>query len=127
MTLTHLNPADLHHSPFFSQGVIAEAGRTLYVGGQNGTDASGAIGGDVAEQTAQALRNVLAVVRAAGGEIADVAKLTIHLHVDADLEAGFAASGQVWGEHPTAVTVLRVAGFARPEALVEIEAVAHLR
>ena len=66
MTLTHVNPAQLHTSPVFSQGVIAQAGRTLYVGGQNGTDATGAITGGIAEQTAQAFRNVLAVLEAAG-------------------------------------------------------------
>ena len=64
MTLTHVNPAQLHTSPAFSQGVIAEAGRTLYVGGQNGTDGTGAISGGIAEQTAQAFRNVLAVLEA---------------------------------------------------------------
>lgn len=31
------------------------------------------------------------------------------------------------GQHPTAITVLRVVGFARPDALVEIDAIAALR
>jgi enamine deaminase RidA (YjgF/YER057c/UK114 family) len=126
MALTHVNPEQLHTSPAFSQGVIAEAGRTLYVGGQNGTDANGAITGGIAEQTAQAFRNVLAVLAAAGAGPGHVAKLNIYVHVDADLGAGFAASRDSWGDHATAITVLRVAGLARPEALVEIDAVALL-
>ena len=126
MTLTHVNPDQLHTSPIFSQGVLAEAGRTLYVGGQNGTDATGAINGDIAEQTVQAFRNVLAVLGAAGAGPEHVAKLTIYVHVDADLNAGFAASGDSWGDQPTAITVLRVASLARPEALVEIDAIAVL-
>lgn len=124
MTLSHLNPAELHASPAFSQGVLADAGRTLYIGGQNGTDAAGAVTGDIAEQTAQALRNVLAVLAAAGAGPEHVAKLTVLVHVDADLDAAFAASQAVWGNHPTAITVLRVAGLALPEALVEIDAIA---
>jgi len=126
MTLTHVNPDQLHTSPVFSQGVLADAGRTLYVGGQNGTDATGAITGDIAEQTVQAFRNVLAVLDATGAGPEHVAKLTIYVHVDADLGAGFAASGDSWGDQPTAITVLRVAGLARPEALVEIDAIAVL-
>jgi len=126
MTLTHVNPDQLHTSPIFSQGVLADAGRTLYVGGQNGTDATGAITGDIAEQTGQAFRNVLAVLDAAGAGPEHVAKLTIYVHVDDDLNAGFAASGDSWGDQPTAITVLRVAGLARPEALVEIDAIAVL-
>lgn len=124
MTVTHVNPPELHTSPYFSQGVIAEAGRTLYVGGQNGTDATGAIVGGIAEQSAQAMRNVLAVLAAAGAGPEHVVKLTVYLAADADVQAGFVAASSVWGQQPTAISVLRVAGFARPEALVEIDAIA---
>ena len=55
----------------------------------------------------------------------DVARLAVYLDPEADLMAGFAAVGEVWGPHPAAVTVLRV-GIGRPGALVEIEAVAAL-
>ncbi len=126
MAITHLDPERLHASPFFSQGVVAETGRTLYVGGQNGTDSEGMIEGELAEQTTQALRNVLTVLEAAGVGPEQVAKLTVYLHAEADPQVGFAAAQQVWGPHPTAITVLRVVGFARPEALVEIEAIAAL-
>jgi 2-iminobutanoate/2-iminopropanoate deaminase len=126
MTLTHVNPDQLHTSPAFSQGVLVDGGRTLYVGGQNGTDAGGQITGDTGEQTSQAFSNVLAVLAAAGAGPEHVAKLTIYLHVEADLNAGFAASRDSWGDQPTAITVLRVAGLARPEALVEIDAIAVL-
>lgn len=125
MTITHINPPDLHTSPVFSQGVLAEGGRTLYIGGQNGTDATGAIvPGGVAAQAAQAMRNVLAVLAAAGAGPEHVVKMTIYLTADADLSTAFQASSSVWGQHPTAITVLRVAGLARAEALVEIDAIA---
>ncbi|MBN0041724.1 RidA family protein [Cellulosimicrobium cellulans] len=125
-SVTHLNPAGLHRNPAFSQGTIVETGRTLYVGGQNGTDADGAIvEGGIAAQTAQALRNVLAVLAEAGAGPEDVARLAVYLDPEADLMEGFAVVGEVWGPHPAAVTVLRV-GIGRPGALVEIEAVAAL-
>lgn len=32
MTLTHINPATLRRNPAFSRAVLAEGGRTLYIG-----------------------------------------------------------------------------------------------
>lgn len=126
-TITHLNPDDLHKNPAFSQGTIVETGRLLFVGGQNGTDAEGKIEGDALRQSKQALRNVLSVLNAAGATQADVARLGIYLTMDVDIYAAYEASNEVWGDYPTAITVLRVAALGRPEAKVEIEAVAALR
>jgi enamine deaminase RidA (YjgF/YER057c/UK114 family) len=103
--------------------MIVPAGPTLYVGGQNGTDAAGALLDGLEAQTEQALRNVLAVLAEAGTGPECVAKLTIYLAVGVDPGAAYAATRSVWGDHRTAVTVLAVTP-ARPGALVEIEAVA---
>lgn len=128
MPLTHINPASLHGNPAFSQGVLIEPpGSLLVVGGQNGTDSTGAIvPGGLRDQTAQALRNVLAVLAAAGCTQEHVAKMTIHLVAPADIMEGFAAAQEVWGQHATAITVLQVAALGRPEALVEIDALAQV-
>lgn len=126
MTVTHINPSELHNSPYFSQGTLIEGGRILFVGGQNGTDANGDITGDIAEQSAQAMRNVLAVLKSVGATQENVAKLTVYLVGDADVNAGYAATVEVWGSQPTAITGVRVTGLARPEALVEVEAIAVL-
>ncbi|MCK9894396.1 RidA family protein [Frankia sp. AgB32] len=125
-TVTHLNPPALHSSPAYSQATVAVAGRTLYIGGQNGTDAEGRISGGIAEQSRQALRNVLTLLAAAGAGPEQVAKLTVYLAAGVDPAQAYAASAEVWGPHPSAVTVLLVAALGRPEALVEIEAVAAL-
>jgi 2-iminobutanoate/2-iminopropanoate deaminase len=126
VAITHLNPANLHRSPAFSQGTMVPAGaRTIYVGGQNGVDAAGQVVGDsVGAQTEQALRNLLAVLAEAGASQADVAKLTIQVVEGVDISEGFAASQRVWGSHPTAVTVLVVRGLANPAYLVEVDAIA---
>lgn len=128
MPLTHVNPGTLHVNPAFSQGVLIEPpGSLLVVGGQNGTDSTGAIvPGGLRDQTAQALRNVLAVLAAAGCTQEHVAKMTIHLVAPADIMEGFAAAQEVWGQHATAITVLQVAALGRPEALVEIDALAQV-
>ena len=124
MTITHINPATLHTNPAFSQGVLVEGGRTLYIGEQNGTDADGIISGDFATQTRQALQNVLAVLAEVGADQTAVVKLTIYFRAGESVQEGFAASGDVWGMNPTAITVIPVPALGRPEALVGIEAIA---
>jgi 2-iminobutanoate/2-iminopropanoate deaminase len=105
--------------------MIAPAAPTLYVGGQNGTDGDGTLLEGLEAQTEQALRNVLAVLAAAGTDREHVVKLTIYLAAGIDPAAAFAATRSVWGDHRTAVTVLAVAP-ARAGAFVEIEAVATI-
>jgi enamine deaminase RidA (YjgF/YER057c/UK114 family) len=122
---TSVDPPQLPRSPAFTQGMIVPAGPTLYVGGQNGTDESGALVDGLEAQTEQAMRNVLAVLAEAGTGPEYVAKLTIYLADGVDPGPAYAATRSVWGDRRTAVTVLAVTP-ARPGALVEIEAVAML-
>lgn len=122
---TPVDPPQLHRSPAFAQGMIVPAGPTLYVGGQNGTDETGALVDGLEAQADRAMRNVLAVLAEAGAGPEHVAKLTIYLDPAVDPGAAYAATGEAWGGRRTAVTVLAVAP-ARPGALVEIEAVAAI-
>ena len=124
MTITHINPEALSTNPAFSQATLVEGGRTLYIGEQNGTDADGAIAGDYAAQTRQALTNILTILAEFGADQSAVAKMTIYIAEGQDPNAGYAASAEVWGMNPTAVTVLIVQALGRPEALVGIEAIA---
>lgn len=123
-TLIPVNPPQLPSSPAFAQGMIAPVGATLYVGGQNGTDATGTLLEGLEAQTAQALRNVIAVLEAAGTDVEHTAKLTIYLDPSVDPNGAYAASAAVWTAS-TAVTVLAVAP-AKQGALVEIEAIATI-
>ncbi|MEV6071205.1 RidA family protein [Nocardia sp. NPDC052001] len=124
---THINPETMLSNPAFTQVVRVPAGAdTIYVGGQNGLDASGQLAGDLASQARQALQNLLTCLEAAGAGIEDVVKWTILMVDGQDVRAGFAAFQEVWGQRPNppAITVAKVAGLAIPGALVEIEAVA---
>jgi len=130
MTVQYLNPPELLQSPAFSQAVVVEHPvGTVYVGGQNGVDASGVAAGDLAEQTAQAVDNVRIALAAAGGQLTDVISWTITVVAGQDLRAGFGAMQAALArrEHPPIVTVLQVAGLAVRGALVETSAIAVLR
>jgi enamine deaminase RidA (YjgF/YER057c/UK114 family) len=129
MTLiTHINPESMHSNPAFSWAVRVAAGADLvFIGGQNGVDATGqVVGPDIASQTRQAVRNLLTCLDAAGARPEDVVKWTILTKEGASLQEGFAAFGEEWGQRPNppAITGAFVAGLAVPGALVEIEAVA---
>lgn len=113
----------------FSNGIVAE-GRTLYIGGQIAWDKDARIvSPDFATQFLQALDNVIAVVREAGGATEHIVKLTIFV---SDLDAYRAATqaiGEGWrarlGKHYPAMTLVK-AGLLEPGAIVEIDGIAVL-
>ena len=117
----------------YSNGMLAPAGsRALHVAGQIAWDIERALvgAGDFAAQFAQALENVIAVVRAAGGEPADIASMTIYVTDKRQYLDAVSAIGSAWssrcGKHYPAMALLEVADLLEEGALVEIAAVAHI-
>lgn len=128
MKITHINPDSMLKNSAFSQAVMVEdAKKIIYIGEQNGADASGVVvGDDLESQTEQAYRNVLEVLRPVGATQENVVKQTILVAKGQDIRAGYAAAQRAWGAHPIAITVHIVHGFGIPGALVGIEAVCAL-
>ena len=129
--IQHLNPDTLHSNPAYSQGVLVTGPvRTIYVGGQNAVDKTGAVVGknDLGRQTEVALQNVGAVLAAGGAGFANVIKWNIHVVAGQPLEQAFAAYQRLVssdaGAKPGVVTATWVVGLAVPDCLIEIEAVA---
>lgn len=128
MEITLLQPAGLVSSPAFSHVAIVPAGAaTIYVGGQNGVDAMGAVvSSDVAEQSVRAIDNASTALEAAGASLDDVVQWTVFIAADADLGAayGAVASRLARDSAPPLVTVALVAGLGVPGALIEVSAIA---
>lgn len=126
--ITRLQPEGLVVSPAFSHVAIVPAGATtIYVGGQNGVDATGAVvSGDVAEQSRRAIDNASIALAAAGASLADVVQWTVLIVADADLGAAYGAiAPRLAGPGaPPLVTAARVAGLGVPGALIEVSAIA---
>lgn len=128
--LTFLNPEGHLPPKGYSNGALVR-GPTLYIAGQVGWNARCEFEtDDLAEQFAQALDNVIAVVRAAGGKPQDIAKMTVYV---TDLDAyrsSLKQIGAAWrerlGKHFPAMALLGVAGLVEHRAKVEIEAIAAL-
>jgi enamine deaminase RidA (YjgF/YER057c/UK114 family) len=125
-----VNPASLMKPSGFNHGVLApEGGRVLFVAGQAPTDASGrVVEGGFVRQFAQALANVVTVVREAGGAPEDVGRLTIYVTDLGEYRACLEPLGKVYrdvlGRHFPAVAMVQVAGLVDEGARVEIEATA---
>ena len=61
---------------------------------------------------------MLAVLAEAGADQSNVVRMAINVAAGQSIDEGFGASMRVWGQNPTAITVLFVAALGRPEALV---------
>lgn len=132
MTFEIFNPKALGEPRGWNNGLLApKDGRLLFVAGQAGWE-SDAVGDPpgFADQFARALDKVLAVVREAGGEASDIARVTIYVTDLAAYRASTTRLGDSWrarmGKHYPAVAMLEVKGLVDRGAMVEIEATAVL-
>ena len=113
----------------YSNIVIAQPGRTVFIAGQIGWDASGQMTSfSFAGQFEQALSNVVALVREAGGAPTDICRLTIYVtdrlaYLNASKEIG-EAYRRLMGKHYPAMTAVEVKALVEVTAKVEIEATA---
>ncbi len=109
----------------YSQAIIANG--FVYCSGQGPIDpATGKIvEGDVTAQTTQVLKNLSALLQAAGTSLGNVVKTTVFLHDIADFQAMNKVYSTFFGANPPARST--VGGNDLPLGiLVEIEAVAVL-
>ena len=129
MALEPVNPPGWKAPRGYANGVVAPAGaRLVFVAGQIAWNADQQLvgEGDFAAQFRQALENVVAVVREAGGDAGDLAQLTVFVtdkrkYLDCTRELG-AAWKQVVGSHYPAMALVEVADLLEEGALVRSRA-----
>ncbi len=128
--MSSINPENWPRPKGYSNGVIGE-GRVLAVAGQIGWNERNEFVSDAfLEQAVQALRNVVAIVRAAGGSPSNIVRLTWyvvdkHEYLAAARELG-AAFKEILESHYPAMSLVQVAALLEDRARVEIEATAVL-
>ena len=131
MHVTIINPEALGQPSGYSNGMLFEGGAMLFIAGQVGWDRGHRIvSDDFAEQFAQALENVLTIVRKAGGGPENIARLLIFVTNKAEYASRLRDIGsayrQLMGKHFPAMTLVEVSGLLEHLAKVEIEATAVL-
>jgi enamine deaminase RidA (YjgF/YER057c/UK114 family) len=125
----YINPDSLPENPAFTN-VVTVTGpvKTVYIGGQDAMDSSGAIvgKGDLKAQTEQILKNIQAALTAGGARLEHIIKWNIYVVQGQSVQEGFAAFQSVWGNRPNppAISVMFVSGLAHPDFLAEIDAIA---
>lgn len=101
-----------------------QGGNTLYTSGQLGIDpATGVIPEGVEAQAEQAMKNLGAVLNAAGMDFGDVVKTTVFLKNMSDFAAINAIYGKYFTANPPARSCVAVAALPK-DGLYEIEAIA---
>jgi enamine deaminase RidA (YjgF/YER057c/UK114 family) len=128
--LRPVNPETLAAPRGFSHGMRG-AGEVLFVAGQVGWDKDGRfVSDDFASQFAQALDNVLAVVRAAGGSADCIGRMTLYVVDKAEYSRSRKKVGAAYrermGGHYPAMALVEVRSLLEDRARLEIEATAVL-
>ena len=126
----YINPPGLTKPTGYTHVVVAADGRTVHIAGQVAFDSAGALvgAGDFRAQTERVFANLRIALASVGATFSDVVKTTTFI---TDL-ANTAALREIRGKHldparPPANSLLVVASLARPDLLIEIEAVVVLK
>jgi 2-iminobutanoate/2-iminopropanoate deaminase len=130
MQTTHrqIDPADhVRSASRYSQAIETAPGRRyLHLSGQIGLAPDGTLAGTPRGQHEQCFANVLRLLAAAGMGREHLVRLNAYLVGTEQVALYREVRDEVLGDARPASTVVLVAGLARPEWLVEIEAVAAL-
>jgi enamine deaminase RidA (YjgF/YER057c/UK114 family) len=126
-----ISPPHFPKARGYTDGVLCNSGRTLHISGQIGWDADARIvSTDFATQFLQALDNVIAIVRAAGGSTEHIGRLLVFVTDLDQYRESQKRIGEGWrermGKTYPAMSLVKVAGLLEPGAKVEIEGTAEL-
>ena len=125
-----VNPSALGAPKGFSHGMLSAAGgRMLFVAGQTAADSEGHVEErSFVAQFETALEKALAVVRAAGGQVEHIGRMTVYVTDIAAYRDGRKALASVWqrhmGSHYPAMALVQVSALVDRYATVEIEVTA---
>jgi len=126
----YVHPPSLERPPGFSHVVHVQGGRLIFIAGQAGVDAVGAVvGGDNLEaQADQAFRNLSTGLESVGCNAANLVKLTVFVRDMSKLADYRRARDRVFNtvSPPVApaITLVEVSRLYSEGLLIEIEAVA---
>jgi enamine deaminase RidA (YjgF/YER057c/UK114 family) len=126
MPIQRVSPEDLRESPLYSH--VVRTGNLVFIAGQVAQDTSGQLVGvgDFPVQAAQVFDNLSRALASVGATLENLVKITIYI-TDPRFRDPLREVNRRYlpADQPTS-TLLVVAGLARPEYLIEIDAVAAL-
>ncbi len=130
MPTRYTNPAKLGKPPGYTHVVeVTAPTRLVFLAGQLGSDPDGNFAGgkgDFRAQAVQVFENMKTALATAGGGFEHLVKITNFLVDIAHLPILREVRSQYIGDNPPASTLLVISKLARPDALLEIEAIAAM-
>ena len=107
---------------------VVKIGPWVHIAGQTASDVDGNVVGigDPAAQVEQVFANLTKAVESVGGKISDIIKTTVYIVGKENMDAIRAARAGKFGDKPPTSTLLIIDGLARPEFMLEIEALAYV-
>lgn len=129
MTIELRNSDRLPAPAGFAHAAIAPPGHTIYLAGTIGTDAEGTFAVGLADQTTQALINMVDALVGVGGAVEDLAKVVIYVvgwteSMQAELFAGIGAAAKTNPLPLVPITLVGVQSLFLDAALIEVEGTA---
>ena len=124
-----INPPGLTKPSGYTHVVVSADGRTAYVAGQVAFDSTGNVvgAGDFQVQAEQVFANLRRALASVGASFGDVVKTTTFITDLKNIPALRDTRARYFDSiHPPANSLIPVAALARPELLLEIEAVVDL-
>ncbi len=124
----HTNPTTLSKPTGYTHVVEVTGGRTLYVSGQIALDQAGALvgKGDLKAQTGQVFENLKSALAACGATFDHVVKMTVFMTDVSEIQTFREVRGRYFTKELPASSLVQVVRLARPDLMIEIEAVAVL-
>ena len=110
----------------YSQVAVAASGRWVFIAGQTASDPDGNVVGvgDIRAQARRTLEKLILGVEAVGGSVDDIVAMTVFI-TDARFYSDVnEARRELFGSNFPTSTMVQVSSLARPELLVEMNAVA---
>lgn len=131
MEVEFINPPDVYAPTWkFTQAVkVSNVGSLVFLSGIIGIDTDGNLPDDITEQARLIYESMRKTLEAAGGSMDDIVKMNTYVGPDyQDVKEGLrdARSAAFSSKEPAASTLLQVAGFANPDYLIEVDAIAVL-
>jgi enamine deaminase RidA (YjgF/YER057c/UK114 family) len=125
----HINPPGLVKPNGYTHVVVASDRRTVYIAGQVAYDSAGNLvgGSDFKAQAERVLSNLQLALRSVRASLADVVKTTTFITDAKQIPAlREIRTRYIDPSRPPANTLVVVSALARPELLIEVEAIAVL-
>ncbi|HLH97095.1 MAG TPA: RidA family protein [Xanthobacteraceae bacterium] len=107
----------------YSEAVITEGGRTVWLAGQTATvdDAGKSLAGDFEAQARQVFKNLDRTLQKAGGKLSDMVQMTVFITDVRNGDRLTQIRREVFGDNFPGSALITITALAQPEAKIEIQ------